>query len=308
MFLINNNHITNPSINLALEEYCLRSLDSDKDYFLFYINAPTIVVGKHQNIFEEINWEYTQKMGIRLIRRISGGGAVYHDHGNLNFSFITGFKKQKLDYFKILMEPIVNTLRHLGVPAEIGAKNNIFAEGKKISGNSQYTNIKRMLSHGTLLFDTDIEMLTHALDSGLDIIESKGIPSKKSAVVNITEYLKRRMDINGFRHKIFEGLEQVFGEMDERELSEKNWDCVHQLAVERYQRWDWTYGHSPEFIVRYPLKSNSHKVNARIGVNRGLVKSIYPELGDEYDTIRSLIGKRYTPSLFNDEGQIESTL
>ena len=128
MFLINNNTITDPSINLALEEYCLRSLDSDNDYFLFYINEPSIVVGKHQNIFQEVNWGYTQKNGIRLIRRISGGGAVYHDHGNLNFSFITGFKKKKLDYFKILIEPIVNTLRQLGVPAEIGAKNDIFVD------------------------------------------------------------------------------------------------------------------------------------------------------------------------------------
>ena len=302
MFFINNNNITEPSVNLALEEYCLRNLDPANDYFLFYINAPCIVVGKHQNIFQEVNWEYTQRNGIRLIRRISGGGAVYHDDGNLNFSFITGFKKQKLEYFKILIEPIVNTLRQLGAPAEIGAKNDIFAEGKKFSGNSQYTNIKRMLSHGTLLFDSDIEALTHALDSDLDIIESKGISSKKSAVANISGYLKTRTNINGFRSKIFEGLRQVFGEMDEWELSEKDWDGVHQLAVEKYQTWDWTYGHSPEFIFRYPLKSNSHKVNARIRVTRGLVKSIYPEHVDKYDTIRSLIGKRYTPSLLKDEG------
>ena len=227
-----------------------------------------------------MNWGYTQKNGIRLIRRISGGGAVYHDHGNLNFSFITGFKKKKLDYFKILIEPIVNTLRQLGVPAEIGAKNDIFVEGKKISGNSQYTNIKRMLSHGTLLFDTDIEVLTNALDSGLDIIESKGIPSKKSEVTNISGYLKPPLDINGFRYKIFEGVAQVFGEMAEWELSEKDWDGIHQLAGEKYQSWDWTYGHSPEFIVRYPFQSNSHKVNAQIRVNRGLVKSIYSEDGE----------------------------
>ena len=130
MFLISHNNITDPSINLALEEYCLRSLDSANDYFLFYISAPSIVVGKHQNIFQEVNWEYVKENGIRLIRRISGGGAVYHDYGNLNFSFITGFKKKKLDYFRILIEPIVNTLRRLGVPAEIEAENDIFVEGK----------------------------------------------------------------------------------------------------------------------------------------------------------------------------------
>ena len=294
MFLINNNNITDPWTNLALEEYCLRSLDSNNDYFLVYINAPSIVVGKHQNIFQEVNWEYRQKNGIGLIRRISGGGAVYHDHGNLNFSFITGFKAQKLDYFKILIDPIVNTLRQLGVPAEIGVKNDIFVEGKKISGNSQYTNIKRMLSHGTLLFDADIEVLTHVLDSGLDIIESKGIQSKKGEVANISGYLKPALDMTGFRYKIIEGLAQVFGEMDKWELSAKDWDGIHQLAGEKYQTWDWTYGHSPEFIVRYPFRSNPHKVNARIRVNRGLVKSIDPEDGEISDTLISrLIGKPY---------------
>ena len=294
MFLINNNNISDPAINLALEEYCLRILDPANDYFLLYINDPCIVVGKHQNIFQEVNWGYTQMNGIRLIRRISGGGAVYHDHGNLNFSFITGFKEQKLDYFKILIEPIINTLRQLGVSVTLGAKNGIFVEGKKISGNSQHTNIKRMLSHGTLLFDADIRTLTNALDSGLDIIESKAIPSKKSEVANISEHVQQPLDINGFRTKIIEGVAQVFGEMHEWKLSGKDWDGIYQLAVEKYQSWDWTYGHSPEFIVRFPFRYNSRKVNARIRVNRGLVKRIYPEDGERLDAmIRSLIGNPY---------------
>ena len=122
MFLINNNNITDPRLNLALEEYSLRNLNPDNDYLLFYINAPCIIVGKHQNIFQEVNWEYTQKNGIDLIRRISGGGTVYHDPGNLNFSFITGFKKQKLGYFKTLIEPILNTLRQLGVSVKLTKK------------------------------------------------------------------------------------------------------------------------------------------------------------------------------------------
>lgn len=293
MFLINNN-ITDPRINLALEEYCLRNLDPDNDYLLFYINAPCIIVGKHQNILQEVNWEYTQKNGIGLIRRISGGGAVYHDHGNLNFSFITGFRKQKLDYFKELIEPILNTLRQLGVPAELTKKNDIFVEGKKISGNSQYTNIKRMLSHGTLLFDADLDALIEALDSTVDIIESKGIPSKKSNVRNISGYLKKPLDIYGFRYKIIEGLAAAFGEMDEWKLSGKDWNRIHRLAEEKYQSWDWTFGHSPEFIIRHRFKLNLHKVNARIRVNRGLVTRIEPEYGEIEDTlISSLIGKPY---------------
>ena len=293
MFLIHNN-ITDPRLNLALEEYCLRNLDPDNDYLLFYINALCIVVGKHQNIFQEVNWDYTQKRGIGLIRRISGGGAVYHDRGNLNFSFITGFRKQKLAYFKKLIEPILNTLRQLGVPAELTKKNDIFADGEKISGNSQYTNIKRMLSHGTLLFHADLDALTAALDSTADIIESKGIPSKKSNVRNISGYLKEPLDIHGFRSKIIEGVAATFSGMDEWKLSGKDWNRIHQLAKEKYQSWDWTFGHSPEFVMRHQFKVNSHKVNARIRVNRGLVTSIEPEDGEiKGALISSLIGKPY---------------
>ena len=120
-------------MNLALEEYCLRNLDAANDYVLFYINQPSIIIGKHQNPFKECNVEYARKRGIRIVRRISGGGAVFHDHGNLNFSFITGFKKEKLDYFKKLLQPILGTMHQLGVPAELVEKNNIVIESKKIS-------------------------------------------------------------------------------------------------------------------------------------------------------------------------------
>ena len=240
------------------------------------------------------DWEYTQKNGIGLIRRISGGGAVYHDRGNLNFSFITGFRKQKLDYFKKLIEPILNTLRQLGVPAERTEKNAIFVEGKKISGISQYTNIKRMLSHGTLLFDADLDALIEGLDSTADIIESKGIPSKKSNVRNISGYLKKTLDINGFRYEIIEGVATAFGEMDEWKLSGEDWNHIHQLVEEKYHLWDWIFGHSPEFIIRHQFKVNLHKVNARIRVIRGLVTRIEPEDGEIEDTlISNLIGKPY---------------
>jgi lipoate-protein ligase A len=123
--------------------------------------------------FRRMQSHLPAKKDIHLVRRISGGGAVYHDEGNLNFSFITGFEKEKLDYFKKLIRPILKALRRLGVPAEITEKNNILVEGKKISGNSQYTNINRLLSHGTLLIDSDLNALRSALQSKAKVIHSK---------------------------------------------------------------------------------------------------------------------------------------
>jgi len=132
------------------------------------------------------------------------------------------------------------------------------------------------------------------LDPTLDIIESKGIPSKKSSVKNISGYLKENLDIHGFRSKIIEGVAAAWGEMGEWKLSDKDWNRIHRMAAEKYQSWDWTFGQSPEFIIRHQFKLNLHKVNTRIRVNRGLVTSIEPEDGEiEGTLISSLIEKPY---------------
>ena len=133
MLLIDNQNITDPAVNLALEEHCYRNLDTGYEYVLFYVNEPSIIIGNHQNPFQEINWELAAQNQIRPIRRISGGGAVYHDAGNLNFSFITDFGDEKLVYFKTLLRPIIETLIRLGAPAELAEKNNILIDSKKIS-------------------------------------------------------------------------------------------------------------------------------------------------------------------------------
>ena len=205
VFLINNNAVTDPAINLALEEFCFRNLDPASDYLLFYINRPSIITGRHQNPFQECNLDLARRKDIQLVRRISGGGTVYHDRGNLNFSYITGFKEEKLDYFKTLLKPILNTLQHLGVPAELTDKNNILVKGKKISGNSQHTNMRRMLSHGTLLFESDLEALGRALEPELVITNSRAVISIRSNVTNIVEHLRRPLEMDTFRVELLEG-------------------------------------------------------------------------------------------------------
>jgi lipoate-protein ligase A len=298
MFLIRNNDVSDPAINLALEEYCLRNLDPGSEYLLFYINRPSIIIGRHQNPFQEFNHELARQKGIVALRRISGGGAVYHDPGNLNFSFITDFTEEKLDYFKTLIRPILSTLQHLGVPAQLTEKNNILVNGHKVSGNSQHTNMRRMLSHGTLLFDSDLGVLQQVLDSNLVITRSRAVASIRSKVTNICGYLHRPMDMAGFRAVLVDGISEVLGELTECRLTDQDWEAVDLLAQKKYNSWDWTYGRSPEFVVQHKISLDSGHAKAHLVVNNGIIEAI--ELKDRLakssspdNFMNELIGRRF---------------
>ena len=209
MLFIDNKGITDPRINLAIEEYALKNLDINETYLLFYINKPSIIIGKNQNTIEEINQDYVEQNDITVVRRLSGGGAVYHDLGNLNFSFITKDDGDSFHNFKKFTEPVVKALGKLGIQAELSGRNDIVAEGRKISGNAMFSTRGRMFSHGTLLFDSEMEHIVSALKVKKDKIESKGIKSIRSRVGNIADFLKEPMTIEEFRSfllkNIFEG-------------------------------------------------------------------------------------------------------
>jgi len=274
MIFIPNSGSTDPAFNLALEEHCLRKLDPGSEYLLLYINQPSVIIGRHQNPFQEYNQQVVRQRDIIPVRRISGGGAVYHDPGNLNFSFITDFTDQKLDYFKTLLAPIVDTLRHLGVPARMTERNNILVDGKKVSGNSQHTNMRRMLSHGTLLFESELDVLQQVLDSNLKITESRAVTSIKSKVTNICDYLRQPMTVEAFRTGIKGALADAFGEMIEYRISAEEKEAVRRLAEEKYRSWHWTFGRSPEFIVHHKVRLESANANARFKVKNGIIKDI----------------------------------
>jgi lipoate-protein ligase A len=296
--LIKNNNISDPALNLALEEYCLRNLDPGSEYLLFYINQPSIIIGRHQNPFQEFNQKLARQKEILLVRRISGGGAVYHDLGNLNFCFITDFTAEKLDYFKTLLKPILNTLQRLGVPAQLTEKNNILVDGKKVSGNSQHTNMRRMLSHGTLLFDADLAVLQRVLDANLAITNSRAVSSIQSSVTNISGHLRHPMDMSAFRSAMVGGVSDAFGPLNQYRLTSDDRAAVRRLAKEKYQSWDWTFGRSPEFAVRHKIRVDSGMVDARLIVKNGTIEAV--ELADHpaesssiYNAVNPFIGRRY---------------
>jgi lipoate-protein ligase A len=309
MLIIKNNGITNPAVNLALEEHCYRTLDPRREYVLFYINQPSIIIGNHQNPFQEYNFKFAEQKQIRPVRRITGGGTVYHDPGNLNFSFITGFNEEMLDYFKRLLQPILDSLHRLGVPAQLTEKNNIFVDGKKISGNSQHTNMRRMLSHGTLLFDADLDMLHQALKSRFEIIHSRAIASIRSNVTNISNHLDRPMNMETFLAELTAEISDAFGELQAYRLTTGDWDTVYRLAEKKYRSWDWTFGRTPEFSASHRFNSDAGDVYAHILVKRGIIEDIqFSAHNCESPDIRSfmdeIIGKRYDSEYTDQYGAI----
>ncbi|MFD1926852.1 lipoate--protein ligase [Sporosarcina siberiensis] len=275
MYFIDNQGITDPQINLAIEEYALRTMDIEKDsYLLFYINAPSIIIGKNQNTIEEIDTEYVDSNGIKVVRRLSGGGAVYHDLGNLNYSFITKDDGESFRNFKKFTEPVVKALAGIGVTAELIGRNDILVEGRKISGNAQFSTNGRMFSHGTLMFDTAIEEVVSALKVRKDKIESKGIKSIRSRVANITEFLEQPMTIEEFRlevlSSIFEGEENI----QYVEFTDDDWIKIHELSKERYANWDWNYGKSPKFNMQHSHRFPVGGIDVRLQVNKGIIEDV----------------------------------
>ncbi|MCG3089563.1 lipoate--protein ligase [Sporosarcina cyprini] len=276
MYFIDNKGITDPRINLAIEEYALKTMDVEKDsYLLFYINEPSIIIGRNQNTVEEINTEFVDANGIHVVRRLSGGGAVYHDVGNLNYSFITKDDGESFRNFKKFTEPVIKALAEMGVKAELLGRNDILVEGRKVSGNAQFATQGRLYTHGTLMFDTEIERVVSALKVKKDKIESKGIKSIRSRVANISEFIEEPMTIEQFRQRILTSIFNGEENIQYVELTNDDWDKIHQLSAERYGNWDWNYGKSPKCNMQHSHRFPVGGIDVRLQVNKGKIEEVH---------------------------------
>ena len=234
---------TDPAYNLAAEQYIFDVLSEEHDFIMLWQNDRSVIIGKYQNTLAEINRAFLDENGIKVVRRLSGGGAVYHDLGNLNFTFITHKPEDQPVTMRTFCLPIVDALASIGVKAELNGRNDITVEGKKISGNSQYVRNGKIMHHGTLLFNSDLDTMEKALSVDPDKMEAKGIRSVRSRVTNISRYSSVSPEsFVDILQKHFEEEKQA----EEYTLSETDTESIRKIAASRYDTWEWNYGRSKE--------------------------------------------------------------
>ena len=286
------------SVNLAFEEYFLKSKEIGDDIFMLWQNEPTIVVGRFQNTLEEINQAYTDSHNIHVIRRISGGGAVYHDLGNLCFTFILrNVTPSSADFSKFTI-PVVKALAQMGIQAETSGRNDLTIDGKKISGIAMALHKNQFLFHGTLLFDSNLEVLGQALNVSTDKIESKGIKSVRSRVTNIKPYVATGMQITEFKQT----LKQLILSNDKQNVYDptiEDQTAIQALVENKYLTWEWNFGNNPTSKIRYSRRYPGGKVEFNFELEKGFIKFCqikgdFLGLCDIDEVEERLINTRYT--------------
>ncbi|MBC1543271.1 lipoate protein ligase LplA2 [Listeria cossartiae] len=297
MIYLDNEDVLDQAYNFAMEEYALRFLDENETYFMFYRMKPTIIVGKNQNTLEEINHTFVKDHHIDVLRRLSGGGAVYNDEGNISFSMITKDDGNSFQNFAKFTEPVIRALQKLGVNAKLSGRNDIEVEGKKISGNAQFATKGRLYSHGTLLFDVDLSMLEKALQVDPEKYLSKGVKSVRSRVTTIRENLANDMDILDFKQILLESIFETT-EIPRYTFTEADKQGIEKLRVERYRNWDWTYGKSPKATIKRKKRFPAGTIEFQLALQKGQVKeaTIYGDFfgtEDVTELARKMVGCRF---------------
>ena len=283
--LIIKRHSTDPYFNLATEEYILKKFEDDS--FMLWRNAPSIIVGKHQNTLAEINVEYVKHNNIPVVRRLSGGGAVFHDLGNLNFTFIRKGKAENLIDFRKFTEPILEVLLKMGIAAKFEGRNDLTIEGRKFSGNAEHIWKERVLHHGTLLFSSHMPNLAQALNADPLKFQDKAVKSVRSRVTNISDHLKIPMDVMQFASMIEGHILSKYPGARLLELSATDHDKIHELVRDKYNTWEWNFGYSPNYNFRKIVRTEkSGTIEFDLDVHNGTIQhiKIFGDYFSRYDT------------------------
>lgn len=272
---------TNPAFNLALEQYVFDSMDKSHEYFMFWQNDNAIIVGKNQNTIEEINSIYVHEHDIKVVRRLSGGGAVYHDMGNLNFTFIVNASSgSEMDLNKF-SSIVAKALNNIGIPATAEGRNDIQIDGKKFSGNAQYVKGNRIMHHGTLMFSSNMQILSEALQVSESKIKSKGIKSVRSRVTTISQHLPSPMSLKTFKEHL---ISQLFANavITPYTLTADDTKAIEQLQQDVYELWEWNYGRSPEYNIRKKRRfPNCGEIELFMNVEHGTITA-FQAYGDYF--------------------------
>lgn len=252
---------TNPYYNLALEEYLLKEKEYDCNLFYVWRNEPSIVFGRNQNPYNEINMKETHLEKLHIARRSSGGGTVYHDLGNINFTYITNQVSTHLNNYYFFLEPIIKILQQLGLDVRFVEKTHLYIGDKKISGNAQTFHKNRMLHHGTILFNIDMETASKVLTKK-HLFKDKSVASLKAEIVNI----KNKINYDTTEEELMSFILSKMPLYEDEELQLNDYDLlrIRQIQREKYETFNWIYGQSHSFIVENPFY---------IEVSEGVIKA-----------------------------------
>lgn len=271
MLLITHD-FTDPYFNLASEEYFLREFNEEIIYL--WRNDNAVIVGKHQNTIEEVNQQYIDRQGIKVVRRLTGGGAVFHDIDNINYSVILPYESGLFSNYAFFTDPICEYLNSLDVNAQLNGRNDITIDGLKFSGNAQAVVGSRIMHHGTLLFSSNPSHIEGALKPSQLKIESKGVKSVRSRITNISSHLAKAMTTEEFMSGLYEFFMKTLPDCKPYSLSSHDISQIQNLVETRYSRWDWNYGSSPKYTFSNQKKYDFGLVDVRLNVASGKIEEI----------------------------------
>lgn len=272
MFIIDSPS-NNAYFNIASEEYLLYKYP-EEDIFLLYVNAPSIIVGKFQNTLAEINLDYVNNHGIKVVRRMSGGGTVYHDLGNLNFSFHTLLGTNDFMDFSTFTQPVVNLLRGLGVPAKLEGRNDLLVDGKKFSGNAKLMKNGKMIQHGTILLNSEMEVLGEALQVNPLKFIDKAVKSNRARVTNLIHYLPPDTSTEKLKELLIAEMIKENPGAIQYELTIDDIQAIETLVKEKYNTWDWNFGFSPNYNFKKAIKIPAGFIELHMDVDQGYIQEV----------------------------------
>lgn len=290
-------HEKDPYFNIASEEYLLKNFSEDIIYL--YRNRPSVIIGKHQNTAAEIDLDYLQKNKIPVIRRISGGGTVYHDEGNINFAFIRTGEEGKLVNFEAMVQPIREFLDDEGIPTVLGAHNELLCGNLKISGNAEHLFRRKVLHHGTLLFRSNLDALNSSIAASERNYKHKGVKSNRTVVGNIAGLLNNELSTEEFMRKLYVWLKNRFQAIN-YQFSASDRNEINELVKGKYSRWNWNFAYSPDYIFTKNINHGDADFSFALRVKKGLIYSLeietsHPDFQDFNNYSALFSGVRHNP-------------